>query len=44
MVVGPEQDFLEGDIMRNKDYIGRVNCSEVQSLVELFVGNILVIK
>ena len=32
-VVGPERVFLEGYTMRNKDWVGIVNFSEVQRLV-----------
>ena len=43
-VVVPERLFMEGDIIRNKDWVGIVKCSEVQRLVELFIDNWLVRK
>ena len=33
-VVGPECVSMEGYMMRNKDWVGLVNCSEGQRLVE----------
>ena len=34
-VVGTKRMFMAGDIVRNKYWVGIVNCSEGQRLVEL---------
>ena len=44
VVVGLDIVFVEGYMMRNKDWVGIVKCSDLQILFELFVDNRLVIK
>ena len=41
-VIGMERVFVEGDMVRNKYWVGLLKFSEVQSLVEWFVYNWLV--
>ena len=43
-VVGQYYVFVEGDMVRNKYYVGLVKCSERKRHVELFVDNLLVRK